>query len=223
MPKVSTIAIDGPAASGKTVVGRLLSAQLGFQYLDTGLMYRAVALAAIKQSTPISDTIALTNLAADTQITITDTPDGTRVLLNSNDVTSSLRDAEVEAIVSQVAAVAGVRSVLVAKQRDIAAAGSIVMAGRDIGTVVLADADIKVYLQASAEVRAKRRRLEQNGAEDNVSVGAVQENLTDRDKQDTQRAASPLRPADDAHIIQTDGLSIEQVVTKIVQLVAARS
>ncbi len=223
MPKVSTIAIDGPAASGKTVVGRLLSAQLGFQYLDTGLMYRAVTLAAIKQSTPISDTIALTNLAADTQITITDTPDGTRVLLNSNDVTSSLRDAEVEAIVSQVAAVAGVRSVLVAKQRDIAAAGSIVMAGRDIGTVVLADADIKVYLQASAEVRAKRRRLEQNGAEDNVSVGAVQENLTDRDKQDTQRAASPLRPADDAHIIQTDGLSIEQVVTKIVQLVAARS
>ena len=223
MPKVSTIAIDGPAASGKTVVGRLLSAQLGFQYLDTGLMYRAVTLAAIKQSTPISDTIALTNLAADTQITITDTPDGTRVLLNSNDVTSSLRDAEVEAIVSQVAAVAGVRSVLVAKQRDIAAAGSIVMAGRDIGTVVLADADIKVYLQASAEVRAKRRRLEQNGAEDNVSVGAVQENLTDRDKQDTQRAASPLRPADDAHIIQTDGLSIEQVVTKIVHLVAARS
>ena len=223
MPKVSTIAIDGPAASGKTVVGRLLSAQLGFQYLDTGLMYRAVTLAAIKQSTPISDTIALTNLAADTQITITDTPDGTRVLLNSNDVTSSLRDAEVEAIVSQVAAVAGVRSVLVAKQRDIAAAGSIVMAGRDIGTVVLADADIKVYLQASAEVRAKRRRLEQNGAEDNVSVGAVQENLTDRDKQDTQRAASPLRPADDAHIIQTDGLSIEQVVTKILQLVAARS
>ena len=223
MPKVSTIAIDGPAASGKTVVGRLVSVRLGFQFLDTGLMYRAVTLAAIQQSTPLSDDVALATLAGEAEIAITDTPDGTRVVVNSADVTDSLRDAKVEAAVSQVSAVAGVRAVLVAKQRDIAEAGSIVMAGRDIGTVVLADADIKVYLQASAEERAKRRGLEKSGAKDKASVGAVQKDLEARDKQDSKRTASPLRPADDAHIIQTDGLSIEQVVAEILQLIAARS
>tara|TARA_B100000809_G_C15069724_1_gene505531 strand:- start:105 stop:776 length:672 start_codon:yes stop_codon:yes gene_type:complete len=223
VPKVSIIAIDGPAASGKTVVGRLLSSQLGFQFLDTGLMYRAVTLVAIQQSTPLSNDAALTTLAAKTQIAITDTPDGARVLVNNHDVTGSLRDPEVEAAVSRTSAVAGVRAVLVAKQREMAAAGSIVMAGRDIGTVVLADADIKVYLEASAEERAKRRGLEKSGTDDKESVGAVQKDLEARDKQDSQRASSPLRPADDAHIIQTDGLSIEQVVAKIAQLVAARS
>lgn len=223
MPKVSTIAIDGPAASGKTVVGRLVSVRLGFQFLDTGLMYRAVTLAAIQQSTPLSDDVALATLAGETEIAITDTPDGTRVVVNSADVTDSLRDTKVEAAVSQVSAVAGVRAVLVAKQRDMAEAGSIVMAGRDIGTVVLANADIKVYLQASAEERAKRRGLEKSGAKDKALVGAVQKDLEARDKQDSQRTASPLRPADDAHIIQTDGLSIEQVVAEILQLIAARS
>ncbi len=223
MPKVSTIAIDGPAASGKTVVGRLVSVRLGFQFLDTGLMYRAVTLAAIQQSTPLSDDVALATLAGETEIAITDTPDGTRVVVNSADVTDSLRDTKVEAAVSQVSAVAGVRAVLVAKQRDMAEAGSIVMAGRDIGTVVLANADIKVYLQASAEERAKRRGLEKSGAKDKASAGAVQKDLEARDKQDSQRTASPLRPADDAHIIQTDGLSIEQVVAEILQLIAARS
>lgn len=223
MPKVSTIAIDGPAASGKTVVGRLVSVRLGFQFLDTGLMYRAVTLAAIQQSTPLSDDVALATLAGETEIAITDTPDGTRVVVNSADVTDSLRDTKVEAAVSQVSAVAGVRAVLVAKQRDMAEAGSIVMAGRDIGTVVLANADIKVYLQASVEERAKRRGLEKSGAKDKAPVGTVQKDLEARDKQDSQRTASPLRPADDAHIIQTDGLSIEQVVAEILQLIAARS
>ena len=223
MPKVSTIAIDGPAASGKTVVGRLVSVRLGFQFLDTGLMYRAVTLTAIQQSTPLSDDVALATLAGETEIAITDTPDGTRVVVNSADVTDSLRDTKVEAAVSQVSAVAGVRAVLVAKQRDMAEAGSIVMAGRDIGTVVLANADIKVYLQASVEERAKRRGLEKSGAKDKAPVGTVQKDLEARDKQDSQRTASPLRPADDAHIIQTDGLSIEQVVAEILQLIAARS
>jgi len=223
VPKVSTIAIDGPAASGKTVVGRLVSVRLGFQFLDTGLMYRAVTLAAIQQSTPLSDDVALATLAGETEIAITNTPDGTRVVVNSADVTDSLRDTKVEAAVSQVSAVAGVRAVLVAKQRDMAEAGSIVMAGRDIGTVVLANADIKVYLQASAEERAKRRGLEKSGAKDKASAESVQKDLEARDKQDSQRTASPLRAADDAHIIQTDGLSIEQVVAEILQLIAARS
>ncbi len=223
MPKVSTIAIDGPAASGKTVVGRQLALQLGFQFLDTGLMYRAITLAAIQHSTPLSNDVALTALASTTQITVTDTPQGTRVFLNNQDVTDSLRDPEVEAAVSLVSAIAGVRAVLVAKQRAIAEDGAIIMAGRDIGTVVLADADVKVYLQASAGERAKRRQREQPGADDKPSVGAVQTNLEARDLQDSQRAASPLRPAEDAHIIMTDGLSIEQVVAEILKLVTARS
>ena len=185
-------------------------------------MYRAVTLAALQHSTPLSADVALATLAGKTEIAITDTPDGTSIVVNSADVTNSLRGTKVEAAVSQVSAVAGVRAVLVAKQRDMAEAGSIVMAGRDIGTVVLANADFKVYLQASAEERAKRRGLEESGAKDKASVGAVQKDLEARDKQDSQRTASPLRPADDAHIIQTDGLSIEQVVAEILQLIAAR-
>jgi cytidylate kinase len=223
VPKVSTIAIDGPAASGKTVVGRQLALQLGFQFLDTGLMYRAITLAAIQHSTPLSNDVALTALASTTQIAVADTPQGTRVFLNNQDVTDSLRDPEVEAAVSLVSAIAGVRAVLVAKQRAMAEDGAIIMAGRDIGTVVLADADVKIYLQASAEERAKRRQREQPGAKDKPSVGAVQTNLEARDLQDSQRAASPLRPAEDAHIIMTDGLSIEQVVAEILKLVTARS
>lgn len=223
MPKVSTIAIDGPVASGKTVVGRRLAKKLGFQFLDTGLMYRAVTLAALQGSVPLSDDTALATLASQAGITVSDTPRGTRVYLNNQDVTDFLRDPEVEVAVSRVSEVAGVRAVLVTKQREMASAGSIVMVGRDIGTVVLADADVKVYLQASVQERAKRRHSEQIGTEDETSAEAVQEKLEARDLQDSQRAASPLRPADDAQVMHTDGLSIEQVVDQIVQLVAARS
>ena len=223
MPKVSTIAIDGPVASGKTVVGRRLAKKLGFQFLDTGLMYRAVTLAALQRSVPLADDTALATLASQAGITVTDTPRGTRVYLNNQDVTDFLRDPEVEVAVSRVSEVAGVRAVLVTKQREMASAGSIVMVGRDIGTVVLADADVKVYLQASVQERAKRRHIEQIGTEDETSAEAVQEKLEARDLQDSQRAASPLRPAEDAQVVHTDGLSIEQVVDQIAQLVAARS
>ncbi len=222
MPKVSTIAIDGPAASGKTVVGRNLAQKLGFQFLDTGLMYRAAALATLQQSTSLSDDVALANLVSDARITVTDTPNGTRVHLNDEDVTDSLHNSEVEAVVSRVAAVAGVRTVLVEKQRAMAEPGSIVMVGRDIGTVVLADADIKVFLEASAEERARRRQAERSQSDAESSVASVQEKLEARDSQDKQRTESPLKPADDAHILVTDGLSIDQVVAEIVKLVTAR-
>ena len=223
MPKVSTIAIDGPVASGKTVVGRRLAKKLGFQFLDTGLMYRAVTLAALQSSVPLSDDTALAALASEARIAVSDTPRGARVYLNNQDVTDFLRDPEVEAAVSRVSEVAGVRTVLVAKQQEMASTGPIVMAGRDIGTVVLADADVKVYLQASVQERAKRRHVEMVGTEDETSVDAVQEKLEARDLQDSQRAASPLRAADDAQVIHTDGLSLEQVVEQIARLVAARS
>ena len=222
MSKVSTIAIDGPAASGKTVVGRNLAQKLGFQFLDTGLMYRAAALATLQQTISLPDGTALANLVSDARITVIDTPNGTRVHLNDEDVTDSLYDSEVEAVVSRVAAVAGVRTVLVEKQRAMAGPGSIVMVGRDIGTVVLADADIKVFLEASAEERARRRQAERSQSGGESSVASVQKKLEARDQQDKQRTESPLKPAYDAHILITDGLSIDQVVAKIANLITAR-
>ena len=210
-------------ASGKTVVGRRVADALGFRFLDSGVMYRAVALAALRGGVPITDD-ALTACAVAADLSLADAPEGARVLLDGEDVTDRLRDAEVEAIVSQVAAAAGVREVLVAKQQAVAADGDIVMAGRDIGTVVLPDADVKAYLQASVEVRARRRHAERVGTDRETSLRAVVEAaLRERDYIDSHREASPLRPAEDAVVIDTDGLSIEQVVERVLTLAAERS
>ena len=222
MPTVTTIAIDGPVASGKTVVGRRVADALGFRFLDSGAMYRAVALAAIRDSVPITDD-ALTACAIAADLSLGDAPEGTRVLLDGNDVTDRLRDADVEAIVSRVAAVAGVRNVLVGKQQAVAADGAIVMVGRDIGTVVLVDADVKAYLRASVEERAKRRHAERVGTDKETSLAAVEAALKERDYIDSHREASPLRPAEDAVVIETDGLSVEQVVERVLELAAERS
>ena len=222
MPKVSTIAIDGPAASGKTVVGRALAERLGFRFLDTGLMYRAVALSALRGHISPIDGPALTKLATESEINVIDSPSNIRVLLLTQDVTDQLHTSAVEEAVSQVSAIAGVRSALVARQRQIAAPGSIVMVGRDIGTVVLVDADIKVFLEASAEERAKRRQAEHGKGDAGQSLAKVRENLEARDRQDTYRVASPLKPADDAYTIVTDGLSIEQVIDHIINLTESR-
>ena len=223
MPKVAAIAIDGPVASGKTVVGRRVADALGFRFLDSGVMYRAVSLAALRGGVPIADDDALTACASASDIALADGPDGARVLLDGEDVTGRLRDPEVEGIVSRVAAVAGVRRVLVAKQQAVAADGPIVMAGRDIGTVVLPDAAVKAYLQASVEERAKRRHAERAGTESETSLEAVEAALRNRDYIDSHRAASPLRPAEDAVVIDTDGLTIDQVVERVLELAAERS
>ena len=223
MRKVSTIAIDGPAASGKTVVGRSLAKQLKFRFLDTGLMYRAMTLSALMDLVSPIDGPALTKLATESVITMTDSPWDARVFLRGQDVTDQLHTTVVEEAVSRVSAFPGVRAALVAQQRRMAARGSIVMVGRDIGTVVLVDANIKVFLEASAEERAKRRQAEHSNADVGRSVEEVRENIQSRDRQDTHRTASPLKPADDAHIIATGGISIEQVVEQIINLTKARS
>jgi len=222
VPKVSTIAIDGPAASGKTVVGRALAKQLKFRFLDTGLMYRAMTLSALRGHIPPSDGPALTKLATESTINVIDSPSNTKVLLQNQDVTDQLHTSAVEEAVSQVSAIVGVRAALVARQRQIAAPGSIVMVGRDIGTVVLVDADIKIFLEASPEERAKRRQAEQSESDDGRSLEKVRENLVTRDHQDTYRVVSPLKPADDAYIIVTDGLSIEQVTDQIINFAGGR-
>ena len=223
MPTVTTIAIDGPVASGKTVVGLRIADAMGTRFLDSGAMYRAVTLAALRGSVPLSDDDALMHCAIMAELSLGDAPDGTRVLLDGEDVTDRLRDPEVEGAVSRVAAVAGVRQVLVSKQKAVAADGPIVMVGRDIGTVVLVNADLKVFLQASVEERAKRRHAERVGTDKETSLEAVEAALKERDYIDSHRAASPLRAAGDAVAIDTDGLSIDQVVERILELVSERS
>ena len=186
-------------------------------------MYRAVTLAALRGGALLADDVALTACAIASELSLGDAPEGTRVLLDGEDVTDELRGPEVEGAVSRVAAVAGVRHVLVEKQQAVAAEGAIVMVGRDIGTVVLADADVKAYLQASVEERAKRRHAERLGTNKETSLEAVEEALRSRDHIDSSREASPLRPAEDAVVIDTDSLTIEQVVEKVLNLAAERS
>ena len=223
MPTVTTIAIDGPVASGKTVVGMRIADAMGTRFLDSGAMYRAVTLAVLRGSISLSDDDALTHCAIVAELSLGDAPNGTRVLLDGEDVTDRLRDSAVEGAVSRVAAVAGVRHVLVSKQQAVAADGPIVMVGRDIGTVVLVNADLKVFLQASVEERAQRRHAERVGTDKETSLEAVEAALKERDYIDSHRAASPLRPAEDAVAIDTDGLGVEQVVERILELVSERS
>ena len=219
------VAIDGPAAVGKTVVGRRLAQHLLFKFLDTGAMYRAVTWAALNGGVRLDDDAALARLAWEVDIqagerpwdddTFAPKPDtGQRVLVDGTDVSGSLRAPEVEHGVSIVAKVKGVREALVHKQR-LLSRGQCVVVGRDIGTVVLPDAQRKVFLEASVEVRARRRHQQLRDQGHSVDLDVVRADMEARDSLDSQRAHSPLRPADDAWRLVTDGLSAEQVVQLI--------
>jgi cytidylate kinase len=215
----STIAIDGPAGSGKTVVGLWLARELGYAFLDTGVLYRALTYLALGQGVAPSDGPALAALAAAAAIVVEPHPErGYRVRLDGRDVTEQLFSAEVNASVSPVAAHAEVRRELLPLQRRIARDGRVVMVGRDVGTVVLPNADLKLYLDASDEERA-RRRWEQE--QRRRSLAHVLADVRQRDRIDSERAASPLRPADDAVVIDTDGMSLEQEQARIRELVGA--
>jgi cytidylate kinase len=212
------IAVDGSAASGKSTVGRRLAARLGYPFLDTGIMYRAITHAALQRGIDLSDDDALSRLASDVEIDVGLPSPGSAgdatITVDGKDVTSRLRGADVEESVSLVSRVPGVRDALVQKQREIAAGREIVMAGRDIGTVVLPDADLKVYLDASLEERAARRHREFARLGRNVTEEEVLQDIRRRDQIDSQRAVSPLRPADDAVIIGTDGLTLDAVMER---------
>ena len=209
------IAIDGPVASGKTVVGRLVAQRLGCRFLDTGIMYRAVTWVALSRGVGLGDDEALAGLATSLEMRLVPGEAGDRLLVDGEDVTDFLREPEVDRGVSQVSAVLGVRRALVEQQRAIASEGSIVMLGRDIGTVVLPDADVKVFLKASVEVRARRRYSELQEKGSDISYDQVASDLERRDRIDSERAASPLRPADDAIQIDTDSLSVEDIAERI--------
>ena len=196
-------------AVGKSTVGRLLAQRLGFRFFDTGAMYRALTWKALKLVIPLDDEERLSQLARETRMSLI--PQGIR--MDGVELTVELRSPAVEEGVSQVSSHPGVRQILVAEQHRLAGGGGVVMVGRDIGTVVLPQAEIKVFLTASAEERAQRRFRELG-----VNYQAKFEDLKRRDSIDSQRQASPLRPAADAHIINTEGLTPEMVVEKVMAL-----
>lgn len=225
MPTVTTIAIDGPAASGKSAVGAALAAGLGYRFFDTGAMYRAITWIALIRGIDVRDAVALAAFAERAKISVLDAPPGTvsptGVVVDGEDATPHLRDPNVEASVSLVSRVPGVRAALVRIQRDLAAEGGVVMAGRDIGTVVLPDAGLKVYLDASREVRARRRAAQMRESGLEPDFDALVADLERRDGIDSSREASPLTAAADAVIINTDQLTVEEVVRRIEALAHA--
>jgi len=225
MPKQSPpsiIAIDGPAASGKSTLGRALANKLGYLFFDTGVMYRAVTRLALDRDMNLRDETAITKLAEQAQIDVRPPSENNGraydVLADGRDVTWEVRTADVDANVSIVSAYEGVRRALSAQQRRIGLRGRVVMVGRDIGTVVLPEADLKVYLDASAEERAKRRYNEilQGGGQ--ADYEEILSNVVERDRIDSTRAVAPLRPAEDAVILDSDKLSAEEVFLKALEL-----
>jgi cytidylate kinase len=221
-----TIAIDGPVASGKSTLAKNLADRLRYLYFDTGAMYRAVTLAALRQGVDIDDQPAVEGLARRVHIDLRPaTVDDSRlydVLLDGEDCTWDLRKPDVEANVSQVSAYAGVRAALTEQQRRIGLRGGVVMAGRDIGTVVLPEADLKIFLSASQEERAQRRFEELQARGDKTTLAEVLESLRQRDEFDSHRAVAPLRPAEDAIILNSDGMKVEDVLAKALGLVLQR-
>ena len=212
------IAIDGPVAAGKTTVGRELARRLGLNYLDTGVMYRAITWLALRRKVSIADEAGLGRLAQESTIRLAG-QDSSTVLVSGERVGPELWDPKVVRNVSQVARVPEVRRALVEQQRALAVEGPMVMVGRDIGTVVLPDADLKLFITASVEVRARRRWLELRDQGQDPDFDQVLEETRERDRIDFQRADSPLIPADDAVLVETDDLTAEQVTDLIIQQV----
>jgi len=225
LPKPSTIAIDGTAASGKSTIGRLLAERLGYLYLDTGAMYRAVTWVALQRGLDIADEEAVTALAEAVEIEVVPpTANDERqytVYADGEDVTWQIRRPEVDANVSPVSAYPGVRRALTAQQRRIGHRGRVVMVGRDIGTVVMPNADLKIYLDATVEERARRRYREILARGESADYGEVLAAMRRRDKLDSEREVAPLRPAKDAVIIDTTDLTVEEVLARVMELVEA--
>jgi cytidylate kinase len=214
--KPQIIAIDGPVAVGKSSVGSLLARRLGYLFFDTGMMYRAFTCKVLKSEISTEDEQKLCQLASTTKFDFVPLQ-GCYLspFIDDEDVSSKLFCAEVEAHVPLVAKIARIRQIMIQEQRGLAQRGKIVMAGRDIGTVVLPWAELKIFLTASTEERARRRYNELLERGDNSSLEAVLADLRKRDEMDIHRTVSPLKPAEDAIIIDTENLSLEQVVDKI--------
>jgi cytidylate kinase len=209
------IAIDGPAGSGKSTVARELARRLGFIYIDTGAMYRGVALLALRNDVALDDATALERIAAGADFRFVRLNGQDRLFAKSEDITDLIRTPAVAQSASVISTIAGVRREMVARQREMGRDGNVVMEGRDIGTVVFPDAKIKVFLSASPEERARRRYAETPGG---GSLDTVSAQIIERDARDSQRDVAPLRPAADAVVIDSTGLSLQQVIEQIEKL-----
>lgn len=217
------IAIDGPAASGKSTLAEKLAKQLGFFYFDTGVMYRVATLAALQELGSVEDEAAVTSLTEKIQIDVqpASVSDGRTmdVLLNGADVTWEIRNPEVERGVSPVSAYQGVRTNLTERQREIGLRGNIVMVGRDIGTVVFPDARFKFYLDATPEERARRRFLEVQQRGETRTYAEILENVLKRDGIDSTRKHAPLKRADDAIIVDTNNKTVEEEISEVLEII----
>ena len=218
MVKQIQIAIDGPAGAGKSTIAKIVAENLGFTYIDTGAMYRAVTNKAMSQNIDLSDADSLEKMLLNTSIILEPSQKGQLVFVDGEDVTEAIRSNEVTANVSEVAAHANIREILVAKQQELAARGGIVMDGRDIATHVLKDAELKIFMSASVEERAKRRFLDNERRGIPSTIEKLQEEIALRDKLDSQREASPLIQAEDAIFLDTTELSIEEAAQEILNL-----
>lgn len=213
------IAIDGPAGTGKSTLARALARRLGGAYLDTGAMYRVATLRVLRDGIDPEDTAAVIAATADLPLEIGTDAGAERILLGGADVSEEIRTARVTGAVSAVSAVPEVRANLVTLQRTLAAGGgTVVLEGRDIGTVVLPDAEVKVYLTASPEIRARRRTDQDLAAGRAADYDEVLAAVVERDRKDSSRAASPLRPADDAVVVDTSDLTLDEVLDRLVEL-----
>lgn len=223
MPMPNIIAFDGPAASGKSTIAYQLAKSLGYLFFDTGSMYRAVTWKVLNDGVPVQDETRVSQIAEEVLIEVKPaSQDDNRtndILVNGKDVTWEIRKAEVEAQVSAVSAYPGVRTAMTAQQRRIGLAGNVIMVGRDIGTVVLPEADLKIFLEASVEERARRRYQELVDRGEKADYEDILTAMRKRDKVDSSRKVAPLRPADDAVRINSDGLSIPEVLQKITDLI----
>ena len=215
------VAIDGPSGSGKSTLGRMLARALKLLYIDTGSMYRAVALAVIEADIDPSDREAVTALANEIEIDLEGDPDSLSVLLNGHDVTDQIRTESVTQMSSIVSTIPGVRRAMVQRQRAIAKRGA-VLNGRDIGTVVFPDADVKFFLTAAPEERAERRYHEDQTAGTSTTYAETLADMIERDRRDSTRADSPLKAADDAIVIDSTGKSIQQVFEEMMESINPR-
>ncbi|MEZ4319104.1 MAG: (d)CMP kinase [Myxococcota bacterium] len=217
-----TIAVDGPGSAGKGTVARGVARVLGYQYIDTGAMYRAVALRALREGISWDDHADLATLTASLSFRFPFDGDVLRVLVDGEDVTGLVRSDEIGMGASMVSKVPGVRAALLGLQRELGANGGIVMDGRDIGTVVLPDAELKVYLDADLEVRALRRYEELVRRGQPASLGSVRDALKKRDRQDMERELAPLKPAEDAVVLDTSEMTVRQAIDTVVRLARER-
>ena len=215
------IAIDGPAGSGESTIAARLAKKLGYMNLESGAMYRALALKALLQHVSLDDPIALRHLADETVIGLAPQSDKNRVQLDGLDVSQRIREADVTLAASKVSVHPSVRELMVHRQREMGARGRVVMEGRDIGTAVFPDADVKIFLDADARIRAERRVAE-NGNHSPEEAKRIVEELVQRDQRDRTRAVSPLVPARDAVILDSTNLSLDEVLSRVEEIVLSK-